>query len=151
MSKFYLYYETSILCLSSSLPYPPSTKIISDHFIGGNVSEGATTKGYIGIDGNNLAINIQGIGTDLESGKNWLSQNDVWAIYTLETPEEIPLTAEEVEALKDLTMYNHTTNLYADGADMSVTYYNNKLCAIDARVSALEERVAVIEAALISE
>ena len=87
----------------------------------------------------------------LEGFKNRLAENPVTFIYELKTPEEIPLTAEETSMLQDLITHTPSTTFYADGADMKVEYYNNKLYAIDARVNTLTEKINAIETALITE
>lgn len=69
-----------------------------------------------------------GIGaTTTEELNVWLQSNPVTFVYVLKNPIEIELTAEEVNALKNIQFYNGVINVYnADNADMSITYYSLK-------------------------
>lgn len=64
----------------------------------------------------------------LTGAQEWLDNNEVVFVYALATPEEIELTADEVEQLKQLYSYNGVTNVFNDeGTEMVVKYCNSPL------------------------
>ena len=79
--------------------------------------------------GNNLNITFginMGI-TTIEAVKTWLTEHPTVIIYPLRTPQEIPLTAEEMAQLEALQTFDGVTNISNDGgAEMSVKYCTNK-------------------------
>lgn len=49
--------------------------------------------------------------THVDEAKNYFDNNDVYACYPIPTPEEIPITMEEVSAFKQLLTYYPVTNI----------------------------------------
>ena len=49
--------------------------------------------------------------THIDQAKNYFDNNDVYVCYPIPTPEEIPITLEEVSAFKQLTTYYPVTNI----------------------------------------
>ena len=49
--------------------------------------------------------------THIDEAKNYFDNNDVYVCYPIPTPEEIPITLEEVSAFKQLTTYYPVTNI----------------------------------------
>lgn len=65
--------------------------------------------------------------TTVEAVKTWLSAHPTTIIYPLRTPQEIPLTAEEMSQLQSLQTFNGVTNISNDkGAEMRVKYCTNR-------------------------
>ena len=63
---------------------------------------------------------------DVNTFKAWLSENNVTFLLELETPEEIPLTEEELAAYAALHTNNPNTTIFADGSpEIYVEYYRN--------------------------
>lgn len=63
----------------------------------------------------------------LESMKNFVDSNDAYIVYPLAEPQEIPLSAAEMIALRQLMTYSGTTNISnSDNADMDVKYCTDK-------------------------
>ena len=82
--------------------------------------------------GNNLNI-LFGINmgvTTIEGARAWLSSHPTTIIYPLAEPQEIPLSAAEMIALRQLMTYSGTTNISnSDNADMDVKYCINQVMA----------------------
>lgn len=49
--------------------------------------------------------------THIDEAKNYFDNNDVYACYPIPTPEEIPITLEEVSTFKQLLTYYPVTNI----------------------------------------
>ena len=49
--------------------------------------------------------------THIDEAKNYFDNNDVYACYPIPTPEEIPITLEEVSTFKQLLTYYSVTNI----------------------------------------
>lgn len=76
----------------------------------------------------------------VEELKSWLdSQTDgVFIVVPLITPTEIPLTAEEIEAFKQLTTYKPVTTITnSEGAEMGVSYCADTKLYIDNKLASL--------------
>lgn len=66
--------------------------------------------------------------TDLSAWTSYLAENPYTVVFELATPEEIELTAAEMQQLKQLYSYSGTTNVFNDeGAGMRVRYCNSPL------------------------
>ena len=83
--------------------------------------------------------------------KGFLSDNEVYVVYELATPEEIELTAEEMAQLKQLYSYNGVTNVFNDEqAEMSVKYCTSPLISecylpfLERQANEIEELKAAI-------
>ena len=63
----------------------------------------------------------------VDEWKALLASNPLTVVYQLSEPQEIPLTAAEMTALRELQTFNGITNISNDGgADMDVKYCTNK-------------------------
>lgn len=83
--------------------------------------------------------------------KGFLSDNEVYVVYELATPEEIELTAEEMAQLYQFYSYNGVTNIFNDeGAEMSVKYCTSPLMSecylpfLEKQANEIEELKAAI-------
>lgn len=66
--------------------------------------------------------------TDINAFKNYVKNNDVYVYAVLQTPVEIDLTSEEVQALKALATYYPTTNISANSEQLEgYTVFNYPL------------------------
>lgn len=65
---------------------------------------------------------------DLSAWTSYLAENPYTVVFLRATPEEIELTAAEMQQLKQLYSYSGTTNVFNDeGAEMTVRYCNSPL------------------------
>lgn len=80
--------------------------------------------------------------TTLDDWKTWLQSNPVTVVYELATPTEEPLTAEQVQAFKQLYTFDNVTNVICDG-ETTIRYYVNNDCGDT--VGMLQEEVEKIK------
>lgn len=125
--------------------YPSAnTPILCSHFKNGNwLSTEAGTVAW----GNN-AFPVCGVSkadfATVDEFKSWLdSQTDgVFIVVPLVTPTETPLTAEELEAFKQLTTYYPTTTIInSENAEMGVSYCADTKLYIDNKFNELQNAI----------
>lgn len=72
----------------------------------------------------------------------WLQSNPVTVVYELATSTEEPLTAEQVQAFKQLYTFDNVTNVICDG-ETTIRYYVNNDCGDT--VGMLQEQITNIK------
>ena len=91
-----------------------------------NLNRGITTA-KLSTGGTVIYIYDSAANNDTATFKSMLAVNPVTVVYQLATPQEIELTASEVDALRTLQTFNGVTNISnSAGAEMSVKYCTSK-------------------------
>lgn len=108
------------------------------HFVKGWI-DGEKARAFVGKD--SIQVVAPTILTSIEKLKEFLQDNNCYALYILQTPIETDLSPEEIEQYKALTMNDPNTTLISE-ATMNVNY------AVDTK-SYIDKKFAELAAALV--
>lgn len=101
-----------------------------------NVSA-ATYNAIAFYDNGIIRINPENWGSTLEDAQEWVTNNPLYLVYQLETPESFSIIPQQILALSG------TNTLYADAGNITVTGASDPI----ATITALQDRVSALESA----
>jgi hypothetical protein len=126
--------------------------VLSSHYPHALVSNQNTLNGIgVGHDRGYGYVRIRyGAEDTAENFKTWLSSNNLTVVYPIATPIETTLTDTQLSQLRSIYTRKKETNMYTSGnSGMYIENFVNEkdlYDSLDARVTALEERIAAVEA-----
>lgn len=127
------------------------TNAKSTHLLGQTQSIASVTQEgiavFLGLNATTLYLRLsQDRFSTVEELKTWLTSNPITCIYKRETPTSTPLTAEQVDAFRQLQTFNGVTHVNADG-EVVMRYYANTDSG--ETVSILQNKVIELDSKLI--
>ena len=104
-----------------------NSPLYSTHYKQLNASAYHVVGDYIENQESTSKISVRTTNTELSDTtkfKAWMLENNVYVLIQLATPTETPLTAEQVQAFKQLYTFDNVTNFFCDG-ELTARYYCN--------------------------
>lgn len=115
-----------------------------------NVATAKTDRGTFSFaEGSTTAVNMfygvypDGV-TSASEMTTWLTNNEVYIAYKLQTPVVYQLTAEQVQTLLFKTLKG-LNNIWADTGDISVEYHADPTIFVEEKTKAIKQSIAPVE------